>query len=104
MGEISIHRNDPHGAEDPALPLRYWRSIETAENNPDSSGWWRTGELGRLDAEGYFWYAGRKSRLPAKNKINSPAAPTPSASLVASSAPVTHTAPVVTLATVTPTE
>lgn len=104
MGEISIHRNDPHGAEDPALPLRYWRTIEAAETNPDSNGWWRTGELGRLDAEGYFWYAGRKSRLPAKNKINSPAASTPPVSAVASNDPVTHTAPAVTLATVAPTE
>jgi acetyl-CoA synthetase len=93
IGEISIHRNDPQGAEDPALPLRYWRSIDHAETNPDLNGWWRTGELGRIDADGFFWYAGRKNRLPPKNKVAPPAAnttaadPKPALATVASDTP-----------------
>lgn len=98
VGEISIHRNDLHGAEDPALPLRYWRTMDAEETNPDRNGWWRTGELGRIDAEGFFWHSGRKNRLPAKNKPTQPAATTISPrsnTAIASIAP---------LATVTPKE
>jgi acetyl-CoA synthetase len=107
IGEISIHRNDLHGAEDPALPLRYWRTTDAPDINPDLNGWWRTGELGRIDAEGFFWHAGRKNRLPSKNKTTQPTAVKVSAGQTASMvtiAPVTQIAPAVNLATIKPTE
>jgi len=103
VGEIALHRNDPHGAEDPALPLRYWRTLDAAETNPDQNGWWRSGELGRIDAEGFFWHSGRKNRSPAKNKIVQPAITTAPAA-PAAPALIDHIAPQATLATVTPTE
>jgi acetyl-CoA synthetase len=107
IGEISIHRNDLHGAEDPAVPLRYWRTMDAEETNPDHNGWWRTGELGRIDADGFFWHTGRKNRLPVKNKTTQPAATTISAppnAAIASIAPTTHLATLAPLPTVTPTE
>jgi acetyl-CoA synthetase len=107
IGEISIHRNDRHGVEDPVLPLRYWRTMDATENNPDLNGWWRTGALGRIDADGFFWYAGRKNRLPTKNKTTLPATGTVSAGTDASMTtivPVANITPAVTLATVKPTE
>jgi acyl-CoA synthetase (AMP-forming)/AMP-acid ligase II len=107
IGEISIHRNDLHGAADPGVPLRYWRTTDTSETNPDMNGWWRTGEMGRIDAEGFFWHTGRKNRLPVKSKTTQPAVATvsagPSAS-VASITPVATNAPTTILATTTPTE
>jgi acetyl-CoA synthetase len=103
VGEIALHRNDPHGAEDPALPLRYWRTLDAAETNPDQNGWWRSGELGRIDAEGFFWHSGRKNRIPAKNKTVQPAlTATPADS--AAPALLDHVVPQATIATVTPTE
>jgi acetyl-CoA synthetase len=107
IGEISIHHNDLHGAEDPALPLRYWRTSDTAEINPDPNGWWRTGELGRIDADGFFWHTGRKTRPSAKNRTTQPATTTVSArpnAAMPSNAPNTHLAGVLPLAIVTPTE
>lgn len=107
IGEISIHRNDLHGAEDPALPLRYWRTTDAEQTNPDRNGWWRTGELGRIDAEGFFWHAGRKNQLPLKNKTSQPAATTVAArpnTAMASVAPTANLATDAPLATVTPTE
>jgi acetyl-CoA synthetase len=67
IGELAVNRCDRHGDEDPALPLRYWRT-EPTEVIPDENGWWRTGELARMDSDGYFWYAGRKNRQTSKPK------------------------------------
>lgn len=103
VGEIALHRNDPHGAEDPALPLRYWRTLEAAETNPDQNGWWRSGELGRIDAEGFFWHSGRKNRTSAKNKTVQPAL-TAAPADPAAPALLDHFVPQATIATVTPTE
>lgn len=103
IGEIALHRKDLHGAEDPALPLRYWRSLDATETNPDQNGWWRSGELGRIDAEGFFWHSGRKNRSPVKNKIDQPAMQTSSVT-PAAPALIDHIAPQATLATVPPKE
>ena len=40
----------------------YWRRPEaTAEAAPD--GWWRTGDLAQVDAEGYYYIVGRKKDM-----------------------------------------
>lgn len=56
-GEIAVNRHDIHGHADPSFLTRYWRGEETGR--PVSSVWQRTGDLARVDADGYFWYAGR---------------------------------------------
>ena len=52
VGEIAVRRPDP------VMFLRYWNKPEaTAERF--SGDWMRTGDLGRCDADGYFWYVSR---------------------------------------------
>ena len=42
----------------PSLARGYWKdSDETARRFVD--GWWRSGDLGRIDADGYVWVEGR---------------------------------------------
>jgi acetyl-CoA synthetase len=58
VGELAVNRYDIHGHPDPALFLGYW-SNETATRDKFSGDWCRTGELARVDADGYLWHAGR---------------------------------------------
>ena len=47
---------------DPVAFLEYWRAPEaTAEKSV--GGWITTGDLGRRDPEGYFWYEGREDDI-----------------------------------------
>ncbi len=56
VGEIAA-RND-----DPTLFIGYWRQSErTAEMQ--TGEWIRTGDFGHRDADGYFWFEGRKDDL-----------------------------------------
>lgn len=57
VGEIVVNRYDGQGHADPALFLGYWRNEETGR--PNGGPWHHTGDLARVDADGYFWYAGR---------------------------------------------
>ena len=46
----------------PAIMVGYWHNPEaTAEALRD--GWLYTGDLARCDAEGYFWFVGRKKEI-----------------------------------------
>lgn len=58
IGEIALHRQDSHGHPDPILFLGYWKN-EAATAEKYTGDWCRTGDLARLDEDGYFWYAGR---------------------------------------------
>jgi acetyl-CoA synthetase len=60
-GELAVHRLDRYGHADPAIPLRLWRT-ESEENMTAAQEWWRTGELARIDSDGFVWHEGRKSR------------------------------------------
>jgi acetyl-CoA synthetase len=53
IGEISIRRPDP------VMFLRYWNNDE-ATRDKFHGDWLLTGDLGRKDDDGYFWYVGRK--------------------------------------------
>jgi len=48
--------------DDPGLFLRYWNlPEETAKHRHD--GWFLTGDYARRDAEGYFWFIGRRDDI-----------------------------------------
>ncbi|ARP80907.1 AMP-binding protein [Bordetella genomosp. 8] len=58
IGEVALNRYDIHGHPDPILFLQYWRN-PTATAAKFSGDWCRTGDLARMDEDGYLWYAGR---------------------------------------------
>lgn len=58
IGEIALNRFDMYDHPDPILFLGYWRN-EEATIAKFSGDWCRTGDLAKVDADGYFWYAGR---------------------------------------------
>ncbi|MEI6836438.1 MAG: AMP-binding protein [Alcaligenaceae bacterium] len=58
VGEVALNRFDIHGHPDPILFLGYWRN-EAATTEKFTGDWCRTGDLARVDADGYYWYAGR---------------------------------------------
>ncbi|OZI59717.1 acyl-CoA synthetase [Bordetella genomosp. 11] len=58
IGEIALNRYDIHGHPDPILFLQYWRN-PAATAAKFSGDWCRTGDLARMDEDGYLWYAGR---------------------------------------------
>ncbi len=58
IGEIALNRRDIHGFPDPAIFLGYWRNDEATQAR-FSGDWCRTGDLARIDEDGYLWYEGR---------------------------------------------
>lgn len=58
LGEIAVHRRDPHGHPDPVFFLGYWKNDE-ATRAKYSGDWCRTGDLAAADPDGYLWYGGR---------------------------------------------
>ncbi len=57
-GEVAVNRFDIHGHPDPVFFLEYWRN-PGATKNKFSGDWCRTGDLARVDRDGYLWYQGR---------------------------------------------
>ena len=59
-GEIALHRDTP------AMFLGYWDPAAGAPRFPGrepgeaAADWHRTGDLGRVDSDGYFWHEGRR--------------------------------------------
>ena len=58
VGEVALNRFDIHGHPDPILFIGYWRN-EVATTEKFTGDWCRTGDLAKIDADGYFWYEGR---------------------------------------------
>lgn len=58
IGEVALNRLDITGFPDPVLFLGYWRN-EAATVAKFTGDWCRTGDLARVDEDGYLWYAGR---------------------------------------------
>ncbi|UXH79635.1 acyl-CoA synthetase [Roseateles amylovorans] len=62
VGEVAVHRRDVHGELDPVFFLGYWNNepatLAKFTGDPSDS-WCRTGDLARMDAQGYLWYEGR---------------------------------------------
>jgi acetyl-CoA synthetase len=57
-GDVAVNRFDVHGVPDPIFFLGYWKN-EAATQAKYTGDWCRTGDLARLDADGYLWYEGR---------------------------------------------
>src|SRR5258708_38803627 len=53
LGEIAVHRK-----EDPVFFLEYWKDPQ-ATKGKFIGDWGCTGDQGKPDADGYFWYQGR---------------------------------------------
>jgi acetyl-CoA synthetase len=57
-GDVAVNRFDVHGTPDPVLFLGYWKN-DAATRGKFTGDWCRTGDLARVDADGYLWYEGR---------------------------------------------
>ncbi|MDP2257857.1 MAG: AMP-binding protein [Polaromonas sp.] len=57
-GDVAVNRFDVHGVPDPIFFLGYWKN-EAATQAKYTGDWCRTGDLARVDADGYLWYEGR---------------------------------------------
>ncbi|SPR96159.1 acyl-CoA synthetase [Cupriavidus taiwanensis] len=61
-GEVAVCATDGAGHPDPVFFLGYWKNdAATAGKYTERDGlrWCRTGDLARVDADGYLWYQGR---------------------------------------------
>lgn len=58
IGEVAVHRNDIHGHPDPVFFIGYWSNAKATQEKY-SGDWCRTGDLAKIDAQGYLWYQGR---------------------------------------------
>ncbi len=63
-GEIALNRHDIHGHPDPLLFLGYWRN-DLATQAKFKDDWCLSGEMARVDDQGYYWYAGPNNDAPA---------------------------------------
>ncbi len=57
-GDVAVNRYDLHGDLDPVFFLGYLNN-ETATRDKYSGDWCRTGDMAKIDEEGYLWYEGR---------------------------------------------
>ncbi|MCW2758120.1 MAG: o-succinylbenzoate--CoA ligase [Nocardioidaceae bacterium] len=54
----------------PGRLLEYWNNPELTAAATDAEGWWRTGDLGRLDDEGYLRVTGRLKDIIIRGGFN----------------------------------
>ena len=66
----------PHGEEGElcvrgrGITLGYWNKPEATAAAFHEGGWFRTGDLGRRDADGWFWYLGRLKDMVRRSGEN----------------------------------
>ena len=71
LGEVGIEEEGQIGIgeQDPGLFLRYWEPSRRDWNQPEETarlrrdGWFLTGDYARRDADGYYWFMGRKDDI-----------------------------------------
>jgi cyclohexanecarboxylate-CoA ligase/acyl-CoA synthetase len=54
----------------PGRLLEYWQRPDLTANAVDDEGWWRTGDLGRLDESGYLRVTGRTKDIIIRGGFN----------------------------------
>jgi long-chain acyl-CoA synthetase len=47
----------------PLVMLGYWKQTQATADTIDTDGWLHTGDMGRLDDDGFLWITGRKKEL-----------------------------------------
>jgi acetyl-CoA synthetase len=57
-GDVAVNRFDIHGERDPVFFLGYLNN-DSATIAKYAGDWCRTGDMARLDEDGYLWYEGR---------------------------------------------
>ncbi len=57
-GDVAVNRRDIHGDLDPIFFLGYLGN-ETGTREKYSGDWCRTGDMARMDVDGYLWHEGR---------------------------------------------
>jgi acetyl-CoA synthetase len=57
-GDVAVNRFDAHGDLDPVFFLGYLNN-DAATQAKYSGDWCRTGDMARIDENGYLWYEGR---------------------------------------------
>ena len=82
MPGVEIRIVDPDGKEVPAGSdgeiryrgpgrlIQYWNRPDLTAAATDSEGWWRTGDLGRLDDHGYLRVTGRLKDIIIRGGFN----------------------------------
>lgn len=58
VGEVAVHRQC-NGQNDPVIMLEYWNNPAATAEKFIADGWGLTGDLAKMDADGYLWYQGR---------------------------------------------
>ena len=61
--EVRIAEDDEVLVRGPSLLMGFWKDPEGLSKVLDDDGWLKTGDLGRLDSEGFLYLTGRKKDL-----------------------------------------
>jgi long-chain acyl-CoA synthetase len=61
--EVKVAADDEILTRGPLVMLGYWKQPKATADTVDAEGWLHTGDMGRLDEDGFLWITGRKKEL-----------------------------------------